>query len=377
MCAPESTSKETGIKYTQVTTPVADIITYSFWGAEFIKIETKTHYTDTNTLQLIVDKFLSALESQIEVKLQPRDSVVEVRKQGLFIPLYVYECDEDFTCGLSYKAAVPGRLVIEYAYYEPSPGKVIVHYEIGKTENERLTDEEIKFAAYLFAYTHYCMGNKYGENIHYSVGFGYNRLSDIGYIIPLGYIYKVNVPFIDMDEFERLIETLQVRFGSGWNTWVNAILGLWQINGITNYQSGTPLSIATGTNTAGIFNPRLLANNNGRSGKISGDIRTRLSRYFDTSVFSQPPPFTFGNTTPSSPDLRSPAVRNWDLSVFKEFQLPRWERGLLQFRAEAFNALNAVRFGSPNTNVASRDFGRITTQANTPRQIQFGLKLLF
>lgn len=166
------------------------------------------------------------------------------------------------------------------------------------------------------------------------------------------------------------------RFGSGWNKWVNALLGLWQVNGITTYQTGTPLSISA-NNTAGIFNPRLLANNNGRSGKLTGDIHNRLNRYFDTSVFSQPPPFSFGNTTPYSPDLRSPGVRNWDLSVFKEFRLPRWEQGTLQFRAEAFNAFNTVRFGSPDTSVTSRNFGVISTQANSPRQLQFGLKLLF
>ena len=77
----------------------------------------------------------------------------------------------------------------------------------------------------------------------------------------------------------------------------------------------------------------------------------------------------------TSPDLRSPLVRNWDLSVFKDFVVREGLR--LQFRAEAFNALNTVRFGSPDTNAASTSFGVVSTQANSPRQIQFGLKLLF
>ena len=126
---------------------------------------------------------------------------------------------------------------------------------------------------------------------------------------------------------------------------------------------------------AGLFNSRGLANNNGKSAKLSGDIHDRLNRYFDTSAFSQPPAFTFGNTTVTSPDLRSPAIRNWDVSVFKDFVIREGWR--LQFRTEAFNALNAVRFGSPDTNVASASFGVVSTQANSPRQIQFGLKLLF
>jgi hypothetical protein len=49
----------------------------------------------------------------------------------------------------------------------------------------------------------------------------------------------------------------------------------------------------------------------------------------------------------------------------------------VQFRVEALNAFNTPRFGSPNTGVTSSTFGVITTQANAPRQLQFGLKLLW
>jgi hypothetical protein len=166
------------------------------------------------------------------------------------------------------------------------------------------------------------------------------------------------------------------RIGAKWNKWANAVFGMWQFNGITLYQMGTPLTISA-NNVAGIFNPRGLANNNGKSAMLSGDIHERLTRYFDTSVYSQPAAFTFGNTQPSSPDLRSPGVRNWDLSIFKEFRVWGWELAKLQFRVEAFNAFNTVRFGSPNTSVTSNQFGQISTQANSPRQMQFGLKLLF
>jgi hypothetical protein len=163
-------------------------------------------------------------------------------------------------------------------------------------------------------------------------------------------------------------------FGAAWNKAVQGVLGGWQVNGFTTFQTGTPLSIS-GNNVAGLFNPRGLANNNGKSAKLSGDIHGRLQRYFDTSVFSQPAAFTFGNTQPSSPDLRAPGVRNFDLSIFKEFRVREALR--LQFRAEAFNAFNTTRFGSPNTSVTSNQFGQISTQANSPRQVQFGLKLMF
>jgi hypothetical protein len=49
----------------------------------------------------------------------------------------------------------------------------------------------------------------------------------------------------------------------------------------------------------------------------------------------------------------------------------------VQFRTELFNAFNHVQFGSPDTGVTDTAFGQITSQANSPRQLQFGLKLLF
>ena len=102
----------------------------------------------------------------------------------------------------------------------------------------------------------------------------------------------------------------------------------------------------------------------------------RLERWFDTSVFSQPAPFTLGNVTPLISNLRNHFINNVDFSLFKQFALT--EKVKLQVRGEAFNAMNRVRFGSPNTTVtAGANFGRVTTQANDPRQMQMGMKLIW
>lgn len=152
------------------------------------------------------------------------------------------------------------------------------------------------------------------------------------------------------------------------------LLGGWQVNGIVTYQSGTPLALSA-SNTSGLFAARTQPNNNGQSGLKTGRVQDRLDSYLLASPYSQPAAFTFGNLGRFLPDVRSDFTRNWDLSLFKQF--PITERARMQFRAEFFNAFNTPRFGTPNTTVNSAAFGVITGQSNAPRQVQFGLKLLF
>ncbi|MGC4055527.1 MAG: hypothetical protein QM757_42420 [Paludibaculum sp.] len=165
------------------------------------------------------------------------------------------------------------------------------------------------------------------------------------------------------------------RFGTNMSRSFDAVIGGWQVNGIYTLQSGNPLGISA-NGTAALFSEAARANNNGQRASLSGDAHARLDRWFDTSVFSQPAPYTLGNLSPLIADLRNHHINNLDLSVFKQFKLT--EKVQLQFRAEAFNSMNRVRFASPNTNVnGGANFGRVTAQANDPRQLQFGLKLLF
>jgi hypothetical protein len=164
------------------------------------------------------------------------------------------------------------------------------------------------------------------------------------------------------------------RFASGASGVLDAIIGGWQFNGITTLQTGTPLAI-TASNTAGIFGARTQPNSTGSDPRLDGPVRDRLNRYFDTTVYSQPAAFTFGNEPNLSPFLRAHGVRNFDLSVFKNFMVT--PRVTAQFRLEALNAFNRVQFSAPNTSVTSSSFGVISGQANAPRQLQFGLKFLW
>ncbi|MBL8212051.1 MAG: TonB-dependent receptor [Bryobacterales bacterium] len=184
---------------------------------------------------------------------------------------------------------------------------------------------------------------------------------DVAHRLTLGYVYEL--------PWGR-----GRKFGSSWSRPMDLLIGSWQLNGITTFASGTPLQM-TASNSAGIFNMVTRPNNNGQSAKVDGPVHQRLSRYFNPAVFSQPAPFTFGNLSPRVADLRNDGIRHFDLSLFKDFNLT--ERLRLQLRGEALNAFNTPRFGGPNTSVTSSTVGVITGQANSPRQIQLGLKLLF
>ncbi len=71
-----------------------------------------------------------------------------------------------------------------------------------------------------------------------------------------------------------------------------------------------------------------------------------------------------------------PGQYNQDAAIVKDTKV--WEGGTLQFRAEFFNIWNHPQFNPPGNNVNTPAlFGKITQTANTPRVMQFALKLLF
>jgi hypothetical protein len=61
--------------------------------------------------------------------------------------------------------------------------------------------------------------------------------------------------------------------------------------------------------------------------------------------------------------------------MLKRFSLG--ERKFLQVRFEGFNITNRVTFAAPSLSATSTAFATITAQANTPRRIQMGLRLVW
>jgi len=171
-------------------------------------------------------------------------------------------------------------------------------------------------------------------------------------------------------------------FGKGKHFWNNNnrlldyLIGGWQVNGTAIYQTGFPLFVFQQNLNSVIGTGEQRPNATGIRAAEPGSVEQRIYGYINPAAFSQAPSFTFGNLSRSI-DYRGPGMGNWDASVFKDFKVKERFNG--QFRAEALNAFNSPQFANPNTQYApnSSSFGKITYQANLPRQLQLGVRLSF
>src|SRR5436309_2856356 len=168
---------------------------------------------------------------------------------------------------------------------------------------------------------------------------------------------------------------------------LNSVVGGWEINGIYTAQSGLPVPMLSQTNAVGNYsnvvdvygtaNSNTRPNNNGTSATLGGEPNTRLNQWFNTSVFSQPAAFTYGNAPRTLPDMRVDGTNNLDFSAFKNNRFGHDERFNLQIRSEFFNVFNHVRFGNPGFQFGLATFGVVSVSGNSPRQVQLAAKLLF
>jgi len=170
----------------------------------------------------------------------------------------------------------------------------------------------------------------------------------------------------------------QLPFGKGHallsKGFIAQVVGDWNLSGQFSYKGGLPLAV-----TAPISGGGNRPNSTGQSAELSSD-RSRgqqIQQWFNTSVFTLPPSYTFGNVSRTLPDVRGPSVTNLDVALAKTIKFK--EVAGLQFRAEAFNLFNVPHFWMPVTSMASVQFGQLTSTNITalPRVLQFALKLTF
>lgn len=151
----------------------------------------------------------------------------------------------------------------------------------------------------------------------------------------------------------------------------NFLIGGWNLTGIVTARSGFPLAIASGVDNArtgtGRQRPDLIGNP-----QFSGD-RSRndqVTAWLNPAAFAPNALGTFGTLGRNA--LFGPGYSSSDVGLHKAF--PIRENVKVEFRFEAFNALNQVNLQSPNLKRSSGNFMRITS-ANDPRILQLALRL--
>ncbi|MEP6703192.1 MAG: TonB-dependent receptor [Acidobacteriota bacterium] len=149
------------------------------------------------------------------------------------------------------------------------------------------------------------------------------------------------------------------------------LLGGFTLSGIFVARSGSPVDIS-GTNAANTAGQGTAnrPNQTGPATILGGLGPGQL--YFDTSVFTNPDAFTFGNVGRNS--LRGPHYINYNATLARTFSLT--ERFRLQAQMAVFNVTNSPHFNNPVGTFTSGSFGQSVSTFGE-RQIRFGLKFLF
>jgi hypothetical protein len=152
-----------------------------------------------------------------------------------------------------------------------------------------------------------------------------------------------------------------------------AVLGGWELTGITRAQSGAYLTATSGvtlgpggTGRGGVTRR---ADYNGASVGVPNPTPLQ---WFNPAVFLNAPTTREGNAPVGN--IIGPAWYTWDWSLRKNFKLPR-EGMTVGFQADAFNLFNRANWQNPNVGVGG-NMGKIGG-ANNPRNLQFGLRFGF
>lgn len=91
-------------------------------------------------------------------------------------------------------------------------------------------------------------------------------------------------------------------------------------------------------------------------------------------IFAVPPSYTFGNTSRTLPETRSPNRENYDVSLNKRVMVR--EGTSVNLRAEAYHLTKTLYFAGPGVSLGASNFGVISSSSGE-RQIQFALKVFF
>ena len=158
------------------------------------------------------------------------------------------------------------------------------------------------------------------------------------------------------------------------NRFVNMAVGDWNVNLITTFTTGTALN--WGSDTRGITPSA------GNVIYFGGPLNLNthnVDNAFDVTQFNRVNNQQLASNLRTFPTrfgaLRADKVQQVDFSIIKGFRIT--EAVKLTYRCEFFNSTNRAIFNAPDLGPTSSTFGKVLSQANTPRRIQMALRLVF
>src|SRR6266850_2452845 len=220
---------------------------------------------------------------------------------------------------------------------------------------------------------HYTLGKGFGQQGGDLVG---NFSGSPGTWASTQDFYDPNLDRVPLSEEVRHRVTGQAIYDLPWfkdgGGALSRILGGWQLSGVLNSRSGLPLRLLQ---SSGIPNSR--------PDYVGGN--PVLSNWHDTLLYLNPAAFARVPTYPTTNATIRPGTQNpsqvhgagrqtVDIALAKTVRLR--ESMSVQFRAEAFNALNHANYKDPNINILSPDFSKITS-ATERRTGQIGVRVTF
>lgn len=271
--------------------------------------------------------------------------------------------------------------------------------------------------------THYALQVKLEHRLRNGFGIETNftwgkQMDATGYFTPSVVSQKLHRVLSGSDRrFQYVLSpTYTLPFGRGRligshvNRLTDEVIGGWEIVGIYNFYSGTPVGLPTnssffegGDPEQGIqksakewFNTSKFMPFPNRSTTVQqlatypawtkvkslpgyGWVPTSSSDASKNGVYNDFNTWVSDNSETYS-TVRNPYENNWSIGLRKSFEIHESMR--LQLRIDAFNALNHPQAGGPDTNPSDTYFGwlngsPVPSQVNTPRQIQLEGKLYF
>src|SRR6266702_1012753 len=275
------------------------------------------------------------------------------------------------------QAAVNAGIIVPYAGFNGTVSQALRPYP----QYLNINDNDAKVGNSSYNALILTVQKRFGTGFNFLVGYTLStNLSDIGSTegtsaskVQDAYNRHAEYSVTGVDQRHSVVTTYSYelpvgpgkRFLNKSNIASSYLLGGWQISGINNYSTGTPVAIATSqglpTVASGI-RPNVVAGVAPRGpGSCSGATPgLRLNR----GAFADPAPFTFGNAPPTFNSIRTCSLLRENVSLIKRFQVTK-ENVSVELGANIFNALNRHLFTFA-TNIDSQTFGTVSG-ASGPR----------